>query len=432
MKSDSILKAVGSVTSKWEKQRKAEARGKSRATRTRTFNRAYRITIKEIAYEVMEEAYLKASGGGKLPAHARQVYYAARPEILRRTREQDLDSQYFTQTLLPNYIEEYAVDHWKIVFDARGNFHEPHTKRKVPLGTIDVERYLRNIASGGEDREIDFDESDRFPTCGPDNRYGAMLFIEKEGFLPLLQKAKIAERFDLGLMSTKGLSVTAARELIDNVCGDHGIPLLIIRDFDKAGFSIAGTLQRDTRRYAFRNDVQVIDLGIRLADVEEHDLQSEPVSYRASGRKVRANLAMNGATSEEIDFLCPEGGFPYRYGSGERVELNSFTSDLLIEWLEGKLEEHGIAKVVPRQEVLEEAYRRALQISIVRDRIRDIEDEAAKVAAKAAVPDDLREQVQDAIEDDAERPWDIVLMDVAAEASEELEKDGPKAGDSAS
>ena len=57
--------------------------------------------------------------------------------------------------------------------------------------------------------------SRRFPTSGPRNRFGAILFIEKEGFKPLLDAARIAERFDIAIMSTKGMSVTAARQLIE-------------------------------------------------------------------------------------------------------------------------------------------------------------------------------------------------------------------------
>jgi hypothetical protein len=51
----------------------------------------------------------------------------------------------------------------------------------------------------------------RFPTYGPDGRYGAILYMEKEGFLPLLQKAGIAERYDLAIMSSKGMGTTAVR-----------------------------------------------------------------------------------------------------------------------------------------------------------------------------------------------------------------------------
>jgi hypothetical protein len=34
-------------------------------------------------------------------------------------------------------------------------------------------------------------------------------------------------------MSTKGVSVTAARRLVDDVCGANDIPLLVLHDFDK-------------------------------------------------------------------------------------------------------------------------------------------------------------------------------------------------------
>jgi DNA topoisomerase VI subunit A len=93
------------------------------------------------------------------------------------------------------------------------------------------------------------------------------LFIEKEGFDPILKAARIAEKFDLAIMSTKGMSVTAARALADEMCHDYDIPLLLLHDFDKSGFAIAGTLQRDTRRYEFQNSITTIDLGLSLADV---------------------------------------------------------------------------------------------------------------------------------------------------------------------
>ena len=46
------------------------------------------------------------------------------------------------------------------------------------------------------------------------------------------------------------------------MCHEHDIPLLLLHDFDKSGFSITGTLQRDTRRYEFRNSITTIDLGL--------------------------------------------------------------------------------------------------------------------------------------------------------------------------
>jgi hypothetical protein len=53
--------------------------------------------------------------------------------------------------------------------------------------------------------------------------------------MPLFQQVELAERYDLAIMSTKGMSVTAARELLDRICRRHSVPLLVLHDFDKAG-----------------------------------------------------------------------------------------------------------------------------------------------------------------------------------------------------
>jgi hypothetical protein len=88
--------------------------------------------------------------------------------------------------------------------------------------------------------------------------------------------------------------------LVDCLCSTYQVPLLVLHDFDKSGFSILGTLQRDTRRYTFRNRIRVIDLGLRLEDVEAHELEAEGVHH---GSDPAANLRENGATAEEIAFL---------------------------------------------------------------------------------------------------------------------------------
>ena len=100
----------------------------------------------------MEEAYLKASGGGTLPASARQIMYQARPIILAQIDKQlgkNFD-QYFTQQLLPGYLMEYSnkTNDWDVVFDARGHFWEPHTKKEIQLGTLEVRKYLGDRKDG--------------------------------------------------------------------------------------------------------------------------------------------------------------------------------------------------------------------------------------------------------------------------------------------
>ncbi len=414
--SSTIIGAVESVTRKWTRQRKAEERARrAPASRRYTLTRTRRTTIRDAAFEVMEPAYMKASANGRYPALARQIMYAARPEILRMTGEPDLDSQYFTQTLLPEYMEMHACNGWDVAYDARGHLHEPHTKKQVALGTLEVRDYLGKLSKGNSTDDgpaSDFNDTDRYPTHGPVNRYGAVLFIEKEGFLPLFRAAKLAERYDIAIMSTKGLSVTAARLLVDEVCGGLDVPLLVLHDFDKAGFSILGTLKRNTRRYCFQHGVDVIDLGLRLADVQEHDLETESVSHRSNPSR---NLRTNGATDEEIEFLCGNGRH------GQRVELNAFTSDELVEWIQMKLDEHGIKKVVPDREVIESAYRRAMEIAIVRGQLDEIEEAAYEKVQEAELPETLVTQIEKRLEDSPGTAWDQVVVDLAASQVDEEE-----------
>ncbi len=84
MKSEAIMGAVQGVTKKWAKQRKREEREASAARNRRyVMTRSYHVSIKDAAWRFMEEAYLKASADGTLPALARQIMYAARPNIMR-------------------------------------------------------------------------------------------------------------------------------------------------------------------------------------------------------------------------------------------------------------------------------------------------------------------------------------------------------------
>ncbi len=414
MKSDAIIGAVQGATKRWAKQRKKEEREASahlNRRRAMTWT-TYHVSIREAAWDIMEKAYLKASANGKLPAHARQIMYAARPHI-QRTADREIGKgfdQYFTQTLLPDYMQENLdeTNGWNVVFDARGHFHEPHTDEEVPLGTLQVRNYLARVDQHHVDG-LDFNVWEaRYPTLGPKRRYGAILFIEKEGFMPLFKEVKLAERYDLAIMSTKGMSVTASRDLVDTLCGNHNIPLLALHDFDKAGFSIVGTLQRDTRRYSFRNNINVIDLGLRIGDID--GLETEDV-YTQSPGKARLNLRENGATEEEIDFLLDQ-----------RVELNAFASDALVQWIEDKLKEHGVSKVIPDEACLANAYRRAKERAFVQQKI-DAALAEAGVMGKVDIPDTLRAEVKDRLSKNATATWDSIIRDLA-----EQNIDGDDAG----
>jgi hypothetical protein len=218
MDGKAIIGAVQGVTAKWTKQCKAEERHASAELNRRyVMTKRRAITIKEAAFAEMERAYLKARAGGRLPAKARQIMYAARGSI-RELTVKPLNDQYFTQTLLPDYMAKHAskTSTWRVVFDARGHLTEPHTKRSVPLDTIEVGNYLSSL---NEPQWLDPAATmPAIKTSGPSGRYGALLFVEKEGFDELFTEAQLGERYDIAIMSTMGVSVTAAPRLVDNIC----------------------------------------------------------------------------------------------------------------------------------------------------------------------------------------------------------------------
>ena len=154
---------------------------------------------------------------------------------------------------------------------------------------------------------------------------------------------RIAERYDLAIMSTKGLSITAARLLVDHLCAEFDLPLLVLHDFDKSGFSIVGTLRRDPEVHV-PEPSEGDRHGPAARGRRGHDLQTEASFEVRSG----AEPAGERRHSEEIEFLLTR-----------RVELNAFASADFVAWIERKLEQHGVAKVVPDDATLTLAYRRS-------------------------------------------------------------------------
>ena len=68
---------------------------------------------------------------------------------------------------------------------------EPHTKRVIGLGTLNVRDYLSRVAPLKLE-EADFDPAS-IKTYGPDGSFGAVLYVEKEGFMPLFKRVKLGE-----------------------------------------------------------------------------------------------------------------------------------------------------------------------------------------------------------------------------------------------
>jgi hypothetical protein len=398
-----LRKVIEKITAEWHKQRQREERDARAAPRRQdALERSRRTTIKDSVYAHLADVYPETAG--EVGARSRQLFYALRPLVLADTGQDTLEQDYIVYTLIPEFIAENPelCAAWTVFYDDRGHLIEPHTGEIIGLGTRNVRDYWqgwgRPVASGFEV------SPPTVATCGPIGRYSAILFCEKEGFTELFQAVRLPERFDLALASTKGTSVTAARELFE-MAGRYDIPIFALHDFDYNGFEIATTLCRDTRRYQFEHPPRVIDIGLRLTDVERLGLESEPVAFgNRSLEALRDNLELNGATEAEIAYLID---------GKQRVELNAVRTPQLLELIETALIEHGVGKVTPDGETLAEAYRQQIEYRQMQKGIEEAIETARREVSGITVPADLAGQVAAYLEENPTEPWETAIQILA-------------------
>lgn len=308
-----LSKGLARVTRDHYKEKKRQERGRRVSYRAW---RAPRPILKDAVFNAMPEAIGRASGGGSLPFTVRQLYYQIRP-LLADAVDRDLEYAYFT----PPLVTEYEQEHGPIpglLYDARGNLREPHSGIAVPLGTIGVGGYTI-----------------------PDWTFNKVLYVEKEGFSGIFEAAKLAERYDLAIMGSKGYATRAAKQLAARA-SHGGCTVLVLHDCDHDGYEIGRTLAEKTR--TSWQSIDVIDIGLSVADVASMNLAAEGVSMRKRPSwKFRSRL-----TPEEQEFFL---------ANHLRTEINAMASDQLIDFVEMKLEEHGLTKkVVPPADVAGEKF----------------------------------------------------------------------------
>jgi len=414
-----LSKAITKVTADFTKEkRRAAGRQSDYCTQEQydrwEYNNKAKPQIRRAAYEVMEQAYLQASDNNTLPANARQIMYAARPLILQKTADKIWkNDSYFTQGLLPDYIETHPAEtaDWDVVYDARGHLTEPHVKESLGLGTLNVRDYIGkwSIEISGEIDADDFSAGDFYPTKGPNNRYKHALFIEKEGFDALLEKSEIAKKYDLAIFSSKGMSTTATRMLVEAL-SNHGVTILVAHDFDKSGLGIVHNLYHDTRRYTFAEEPNVVDLGLRLDDVHEMGLAAEPCEY-LQHKNPKEILYGYGASQAEMNFLVT-GRAGFKGWTGQRVELNALTARQFISWLSAQLDKHGVKKVIPDAATLKIAFARAEKVFKIKQALEEICNEDSD---KLTVPTNLKQRIEATFAKTPTISWDIALQGIVAE-----------------
>jgi len=407
---EDLFSGIQSVGRKWKaakRQADKEDRLSRRQLRHVRYTPPRRISIREVVFDVMKEAYNIVSSNGKYYANARQLMYKVRPAVIERCDECWKNSSYFTQTLLKDYLE-YHNPSWKVVWDARGRIKEPHTDNMINLGGVEIIKYIERWKNYSFDAFSGYKIEELIETDGPEDRYNSVLFVEKEGFNEILEEAKIGKEFDIAIMSTKGLPVGAACELA-HALDSKGVRIFVLHDFDFSGFKIVNTLRTGTRLAPATPSV--IDLGFRLEDVK--DSETEDVTYKQY-KDPRIKLRDYGVTEEECNFLVSKSG--YSSWSGKRVELNVLTSEEFIEFIRGKLTEHGVEKVIPDDDVLRKAYKRAISSQRILKVINKIKADKEK---NIDIPDNLGEQVAKKIKKYKESTWDKIVWDIAETTEKE-------------
>jgi hypothetical protein len=136
--------------------------------------------------------------------------------------------------------------------------------------------------------------------------------------------------------------------------------------------------------------------------------KDEPAAKeRGSDEKRYANMRSNGATDEEARYLLMR-----------RVELNALTSDQFVAFIERKLTEHGVKKIVPTKIVLAETYRTMVQ---GRDIEKMLKRELKKLGdgAKVIVPANLKARVESYLRDHPAERWDAGVAAIASKHIDE-------------
>jgi hypothetical protein len=373
---DIIGEAIFSAIKPLHKEGEKLRRG-ARSLRRRYYEPAPpRWSQKEIVFGVLPQAVENA---GDLFS-ARDLYYATRPLCYQHygwSEDTELKYGYFSQTLLTEYQERRGPIEglWR---DPRGHLHEPHTGKVLSLGTLEVATY-------------DF----------PPYTFDKVLYVEKEGEMPKLKAAELAERYDMAIVSGKGYPAEAVRTLFERAEeGDY--QLFVFHDADIDGYNIARVMREATRRMPGYS-VEVVDIGLTVEDALEMSLDSEPF-----GRKKRLPWMLYRKLSDvAVEY------FTRRH---ERFELNAILPNTRrIEYIEEKLAENGVrGKVIPPDdklgELAEEKYR-DLSAGWVADAIEDLvsaEDLKKEIADEFAERfglSEARQYIEDHFEDDRAASW---------------------------
>jgi hypothetical protein len=305
-------------------ERAATAAERRQARAEEKARRATDMSVKDAVFAVIGEAVQQVRAGTDLPFSSHSLFYKIRPLALKLLPPgTTLKAQYVEQTLIP----AYERDHGRIrgmYREPRGEMHEPHHGKTVPLGTLQVEMYQP-----------------------PEWTYNKVLVVEKAGLRPVLIESGIGDEYDMAIASCDGFGSEATRTLLAKLRG-HDMTVFVLHDADHSGYNIALTLAEETARMP-EHRIDIVDLGLTVADAVERGLEPEPyvrqeaLPVRLGGRLTETEQEWFNGTVSGRD----NQGKPNQWDC-RRVELNAFSSPELVSYVKSALEAADApGKVIP-------------------------------------------------------------------------------------
>jgi hypothetical protein len=346
-----------------------------------------KLTQKDVVIDNLDTVIAEVSGDDEFRFNERQLFYVLRPIVMDETGEElKIDN-------FKNIITDYEGEYGEIsgmYREPRGSIYHPHLGETITLGTLMVENYER-----------------------PAWVFNKVVYIEKEGFSEALKHARWGERHDCMLMSSKGFSTRAARDLIDKLA-DHDEPITIfcVHDADSSGGMIYQTFQEATKARGARK-IKIVNLGLEPWEAIAMELEVETVAA-GERRKPIADYVHNRIG---MDVVWDE------WLQTHRIELNAMTTPKFIGWLDEKMAAHP-GKLIPPSDVLEAELDERVQINVraaVTERIlreAGFEDQVATAIAaiKKPLAADLHAGINRLFEREPDREWRDHIEEIAAKA----------------
>jgi hypothetical protein len=349
-----------------------------------------RASQKDIVLDNLDQAIANVSGEGQFRFNQRQVLYVIRKIV------HDETGATLTAANFANIITDYENEHGEIpgmYREPRGSIYHPHREETITLGTLMVEEYER-----------------------PAWTYNKIMYIEKEGFSEALKAARWAERHDCTLMSSKGYTTRAARDLVDKLAKhDEDVTIFCVHDADAYGTMIYQTFQEETKARGARK-IHIVNLGLEPWEAMEMGLEVEGVEA-GDRRKPVAHYFRERE----------DGEYWETWLQTHRVELNAMTTPQFIEWLDGKMAAHH--KLVPPPDVLdselEALVEKNVRDAVTRRVLREANVDAQVAAALAEIEkpdaDTLAKSIGQLFGEQPDSEWRDLIEAVAKELTNEAD-----------